>query len=584
MLGPFLALCALIDIAFAQLTPSVVYQPPDPSEGAQVTNGTRPNQQYSDLLGNALWFYEAQRSGKLPDSNRVPWRNDSVLNDGSDWGIDLSRGYFDAGDYSINSFNLAGTLFEICWGATMYGAGYDAANQTAYLDQMLRWGLDWAMRAHPQPNTIYAQVGNLSDSGTYWGGDQNIPEPRPAFPINETHPGTDLASAFSSMFSMCSLLYSPGVTLNTTTTAGSPTGMGDAELAAQLRQHAVDSYSFAMNTTMVLYPLSIPEAGAGYNSSSFADDLTLAAISLALLTNNSAYYVEALDHYNTYALSTISGAMNWDGRNPAVFMSLVEAALARPALAQGAGLATNLTGWQTQMEAYLDGILEGKKSRPYFTNGRLLWYEGDSNSASLNVALNAAILFDRYAPYSNVSWKPQQYHDFALTQLDYALGKNPLNAVYVVGTHNNSIHNPHSAPASGGNSLQTLDTYPVTMAHTLYGACVGGPDAEDRYWDLRGNYEQSEVAIDYTAPILTLAAYHVMTSDRDPFYTSLASGSYTPTPGHPCNEDYPCGGDGGGGGLSKGAKIAIGVVVPVVVLAGIFTGVWLWKRRKSRRY
>lgn len=113
MLGPFLALCALIDITFAQLTPSVIYQPPDPSEGAQVTNGTRPNQQYSDLLGNALWFYEAQRSGKLPDSNRVPWRNDSVLNDGSDWGIDLSRGYFDAGDYSINSFNLAGVRTSI---------------------------------------------------------------------------------------------------------------------------------------------------------------------------------------------------------------------------------------------------------------------------------------------------------------------------------------------------------------------------------------------------------------------------------------------------------------------------------------
>jgi endoglucanase len=108
MLGPLLALCALIDITFAQLTPSVVYQPPDPNDGAQVTNGTRPNRQYSNLLGNALWFYEAQRSGKLPESNRVEWRNDSVLEDGSDWGIDLSRSYFDAGDYSINSFNLAG--------------------------------------------------------------------------------------------------------------------------------------------------------------------------------------------------------------------------------------------------------------------------------------------------------------------------------------------------------------------------------------------------------------------------------------------------------------------------------------------
>ena len=75
------------------------------------------------------------------------------------------------------------------------------------------------------------------------------------------------------MFSMCSLLYSPGVTLNTTANARSPTGMDDAELAAQLRTHAEDSYSFAMNTTKVLYPLSVPDAGAGYNSSSFADDL-----------------------------------------------------------------------------------------------------------------------------------------------------------------------------------------------------------------------------------------------------------------------------------------------------------------------
>ena len=102
MLGPLLALCALTDIAFAQLTPAVIYQPPDPMEGAAVTNGTRPNQQYSNLLGNALWFYEAQRTGKLPDSNRVAWRNDSVLEDGSDWNIDLTRGYFDAGEQGMS--------------------------------------------------------------------------------------------------------------------------------------------------------------------------------------------------------------------------------------------------------------------------------------------------------------------------------------------------------------------------------------------------------------------------------------------------------------------------------------------------
>lgn len=41
---------------------------------------------------------------------------------------------------------MAFALFSICWGANTYGQGYDRANQTAYLDGMLRWGLDWLMK------------------------------------------------------------------------------------------------------------------------------------------------------------------------------------------------------------------------------------------------------------------------------------------------------------------------------------------------------------------------------------------------------------------------------------------------------
>jgi endoglucanase len=54
---------------------------------------------------------------------------------------------------------------SICWGANDFGKGahilaniqisqvltrpyegYDMANQTAYLDDMLRWGLDWMIK------------------------------------------------------------------------------------------------------------------------------------------------------------------------------------------------------------------------------------------------------------------------------------------------------------------------------------------------------------------------------------------------------------------------------------------------------
>jgi hypothetical protein len=42
--------------------------------------------------------------------------------------------------------------------------GYDMANQTAYLDGMLRWGLDWMIKAHPSNSTLYVQVGDSKSS------------------------------------------------------------------------------------------------------------------------------------------------------------------------------------------------------------------------------------------------------------------------------------------------------------------------------------------------------------------------------------------------------------------------------------
>ena len=37
---------------------------------------------YKEALAKSLIFLEAQRSGKLPPNNRVPWRGDSGLDDG----------------------------------------------------------------------------------------------------------------------------------------------------------------------------------------------------------------------------------------------------------------------------------------------------------------------------------------------------------------------------------------------------------------------------------------------------------------------------------------------------------------------
>ena len=50
---------------------------------------------------------------------------------------------------------------QICWGALdIGGKGYDDAGHTPYLDSTLRWGLDWLIRAHPNSDTLYVQVGD----------------------------------------------------------------------------------------------------------------------------------------------------------------------------------------------------------------------------------------------------------------------------------------------------------------------------------------------------------------------------------------------------------------------------------------
>ncbi len=90
----------LRSVILAQLAPDVAYSPPNASDGNTPSTGFI-NAQWSKVIGNSLYFYDAQRSGKLDIGtygNRVSWRNDSALSDGSDWGIDLTGGWYDAGD------------------------------------------------------------------------------------------------------------------------------------------------------------------------------------------------------------------------------------------------------------------------------------------------------------------------------------------------------------------------------------------------------------------------------------------------------------------------------------------------------
>lgn len=85
-----------------------------------------------------------------------------------------------------------------------------------------------------------------------------------------------------------------------------------------------------------------------------------------------------------------------------------------------------------------------------------------------------------------------------------------LTAVpYMVGLHPNSPANPHSSLASGGTDANKIRTDPANEAYVLYGAVVGGPLKNDKFWDWRDDWAQTEAALDYNANVPALAAYQV---------------------------------------------------------------------------
>lgn len=55
------------------LLSSVVFAQTPIPDGLTNPPGVTGNVHYANLMNASLWFYEAQRSGKLPSNNRVPW-------------------------------------------------------------------------------------------------------------------------------------------------------------------------------------------------------------------------------------------------------------------------------------------------------------------------------------------------------------------------------------------------------------------------------------------------------------------------------------------------------------------------------
>lgn len=92
------------------------------SSTSQFSSNFVPN--YEKALQLSLLFYDAQKSGHLPNTHRVPWRGDSALEDRGNRGEDLTGGYYDASDFVKFSFTMSFTTTILSWGMLSFKDGY----------------------------------------------------------------------------------------------------------------------------------------------------------------------------------------------------------------------------------------------------------------------------------------------------------------------------------------------------------------------------------------------------------------------------------------------------------------------------
>lgn len=470
---------------------------------------------YADALHAAMQFLDVQKSGKLVD-NKIPWRGDSALDDGSPAKVDLSKGMYDAGDHMKFGFPMAYTATVLSWSILEYGDQMKVVNQLEPAQDSLRWITDYLVNAHLSDNVLIIQVGDPDADHKCWDRPEDMTEKRPLTQVNTTSPGSDVAAETAAAMASASLVFKPI----------------DSTYSDLLLKHAKQLFTFA-DKHRGSYSMSIPEVQIYYNSTGYGDELLWAASWLYHATKDKSYfdYVTGKngEEYANWGSPTW---FSWDNK-----LAGTQVLLSRISFfgSKDASNSAILQKYRDSAEAVMCGLLpKSPTATSSRTDGGLIWVS-DWNalqhpvaSAFLAVVYSDYMLSSRTAEIScdSDSFTPADLRKFATSQADYVLGNNPAKLSYLVGygdnypkfVHHRGASIPMDAKTGCKDGFQWLDS-DKPNPNVAVGGLVGGPFLNETYIDSRNNSMQAEPSTYNSALVVALLSGLVTTSSVVPSFT-----------------------------------------------------------------
>ena len=376
------------------------------TEGSSYNPDHPSKYEYGEVIEKTLLFYEAQRSGPLPASQRVKWRGDSGMSDA------VLGGYHDAGDHVKFGFPMAAFTTVLAWGGINFKSGYDKASQTDYLVECLKWSTDYFIGCHTSDNELVGQIGDGNADHSYWGRPEEMTMARPAFSITQQQPGSELAGETSAALAASSVFFRM---------AGY-----DSAYADECLDHAKTLYKFADEYRGV-YTDAIPATGFYNDFGGYNDEIVWAAAWIAMATRDPADIAVAEEKYAEFNLGgSAPQEVSWDDKTGMIFLVMYEL--------------TGKNEYMQKAERFAEFILSADR-----TGKGLIWVPS-SEWGSLRYAANFAMYATQLVHYDIMA---DDMFEFAESQINYILGDTGRS--YVVGYGTNPPQKCHHRAASCGD-------------------------------------------------------------------------------------------------------------------------------------
>ncbi|KAI5680479.1 hypothetical protein M9H77_01706 [Catharanthus roseus] len=457
---------------------------------------------YRDALTKSILFFEGQRSGKLPPNQRITWRRDSGLSDGSPMHVDLVGGYYDAGDNVKFGFPMAFTTTMLSWSVIEFGGLMKGELQNAR--EAIRWATDYLLKATAKPGIIYVQVGDANKDHACWERPEDMDTPRSVFKIDKNTPGTEVAAETAAALAAASLVFR----------------RSDPTYSKILARRAIRVFQFADkyrgSYSNGLKPFVCPFY---CDFSGYQDELLWGAAWLHKATKNPAYlnYIQA--NGQTLGADEGDNTFGWDNKHVGARILLSKAFLVQKV--------QSLHDYKGHADNFICSLIPGAaaSSQAQYTPGGLLFKMNDSNMQYVTSTSFLLVTYAKYLTSARTVVKcggtfvtPKMLRTIAKRQVDYLLGENPLKMSFMVGYGARYPQRIHHR----GSSLPSVAAHPAKIQcswgfsvmnsqspnpNILIGAVVGGPDQNDRFPDQRSDYEQSEPATYINAPLVGALTY-----------------------------------------------------------------------------